>query len=132
MKKGFTLVELMISIAITSIILLMIYNIADFSSSILAKHKYQEEFIDEVVLVENMVRKYIEESVDVQIIDNKLVNQDSHILSFDANTSRLYINGEHIITTSVIENIVFSKDNRLITVVIRISDKEYFTFNYFK
>lgn len=132
MKKGFTLVELIVAITITSIVLFMVYSIADVTASIISIHQYQEEFFDETLMVDSVLKNFIDDSIEVNVINNELINEENKILLFDKESSTLYVDGNIILKTKVIDNIEFIKVNHLIIATIWINDTEHITFQYYK
>lgn len=132
MKKGFTLIELITSIALTSIILLSVFAITSFASDLLKKHQNQEKTFDEVYLIDKYLSNYIDESQKAEINNDELVLDQMDYISYDTSTKRLNYNSSLIIETEYIINIEFIQNENLIMVKLWITETEHLSLNYYK
>ncbi|MBN3489906.1 type II secretion system protein [Acholeplasma equirhinis] len=132
MKKAFTLIELVVSIAVTSIVLLTVFSITTYTSSILLNHQIQEATFDELYLIDKYIENYIDQATSVEVIDESLVIDGTINISFDQANLKLIRNSIFILETKYIQNIEFSKDESLITVLLWISESDYMTLHYYK
>lgn len=134
MKKGFTLIEIITALAVTSIILLFIASVTVFSSNIINKHNNQSETFDEVVLIEEVVRKFVENQAIVHVSSNEILNASDEGISFNKETNEVLVDGNVYLKLSKIKNMVFEKSesSSLIKLFLYLDDYNYYSFSYYK
>lgn len=130
MKKAFTLVELIVAIAITSIILLVVTSVTVFSSKILAKQKYESQLFDEIVLVDNVLKKYIDESSIIEVKGNLITNDQDKTIEFNEDSNAVLVNYQHYLQLERIDDVIIEKEAFLLKLLLLVDESTY-SFSYY-
>ncbi len=123
MKKGIALIELVVSITISSFLLIVIVSLMVFCTSILDKQEENKNQYEDLVNVELYIKSYIDKSKTIDVTDDKILITDLVEIQFDKTKNELISNDKVVYKTKTINNIVFIKTNLLIIVEFHVQKK---------
>ncbi|MBN3491225.1 prepilin-type N-terminal cleavage/methylation domain-containing protein [Acholeplasma equirhinis] len=92
MKKGFTLVEMIISIAVSAILLLMVTMIAVFSSHMLSQRD-EQSYMEEIILLDQYFQQLFDQAQQIEIDAHTLKVDDDFISLTQYSLIKTHTNG---------------------------------------
>lgn len=131
MRKAFTLMELIVSTAITIILFGMIFSITVISSKILIKNKNNIERFEEVTLIDSIYKGFIDKSESIELEESKLRNELGEELFLDNNEKKITLKGSTILIFNQINDIIIKQENRLLIVTVQFNEDDKINFYYF-